>query len=329
MYVSVLLLLLLTMAAGIARYGSDALLSVEADNVLMREPSNDPVYREDSRELLHGNAFLNEEESPYFAAGYPNGGNYELTKDSRATANATVGNVTIETALVAERIAEVEGEDQPGGPPVLGNGFLSGDIVTTDFAGTNGVNEVDPLLDTLQSDTISAVPTPDLVKGVVGHLEQTGIIPEVIDRFTPTTTVRLIYNDNLEVLDGTKVSENDVSKQPKVEIEGAFVMPGSLYTIMLVSSSAIGEGKERVHWIHVNYQGPQDIGSAVIRAGADVLHCEAPKAGSNSNQLVFLLFRQPGQLVVPTAHSNDEISARSFAATHHLTPVGALCFMVA
>lgn len=65
-----------------------------------------------------------------------------------------------------------------------------------------------------------------------------------------------------EVLDGTKVSENDVSKQPKVEIEGAFVMPGSLYTIMLVSSSAIGEGKERVHWIHVNYQGPQDIGSA-------------------------------------------------------------------
>nr|XP_024386096.1 protein SELF-PRUNING-like [Physcomitrium patens] len=173
------------------------------------------------------------------------------------------------------------------------------------------------------------LPTPDLVKGVVGHLEQTGIIPEVIDRFTPTTTVRLIYNDNLEVLDGTKVSENDVSKQPKVEIEGAFVMPGSLYTIMLVSSSAIGEGKERVHWIHVNYQGPQDIGSAVIRAGADVLHCEAPKAGSNSNQLVFLLFRQPGQLVVPTAHSNDEISARSFAATHHLTPVGALCFMVA
>lgn len=59
------------------------------------------------------------------------------------------------------------------------------------------MNEVDPLLDTLQSDTISTVPTPDLVKGVVGHLEQTGIIPEVIDRFTPTTTVRLIYNDNL------------------------------------------------------------------------------------------------------------------------------------
>jgi hypothetical protein len=323
------------MAAGIARYESDALLSVEADDVFMREPSIDPVYREDSLALLYGNAFLNEEESPYFAAGYPNGGNYELTKDSRATANATVGNVTIETALVAETIAEVEGEDQPGGPPVLGNGFLSGDIVSlvdisnTDFAGTNGVNEADPLLDTLQSDTISAVPTPDLVKGVVGHLEQTGIIPEVIDRFIPTTTVRLIYNDNLEVLDGAKVSANDVFKQPKVEIEGAFAMPGSLYTIMLIASSANVEGKERVHWIHVNYQGPQDIGSAVIRAGADVLHYEAPKACGNSNQLVLLLFRQPGQLVIPTAHFNDEISARSFAATHHLTPVGALCFMVA
>jgi hypothetical protein len=67
----------------------------------------------------------------------------------------------------------------------------------THFAGTNGVNEVDPLLDTLVSDTISGVPTPRRSQEVIDHLEKAGIIPKVVDRFTPTTTVRVVYNDNL------------------------------------------------------------------------------------------------------------------------------------
>lgn len=66
----------------------------------------------------------------------------------------------------------------------------------------------------------------------------------------------------------------------------------------------------------------------VARAGADVVHYEAPKA-TNDSHLGFLLFRQRERLITPVAHSQDGVSARSFSATHHLTSVGALCFTVA
>ena len=63
-----------------------------------------------------------------------------------------------------------------------------------------------------------------------------------------------------EVQNGMQVMASDMSKPPIVEMEGAFVMPGSLYTIMFIGHNE--QNEEHVHWLHVNYQGPQNIASA-------------------------------------------------------------------
>jgi len=346
----------------IERYPSDLLMSMEADDVLVRESSMDSLYREFSldplqRDLsldpLYRNESINADISLGLASAYPEGGNYVVTKDSRAFANPSVGDIAISTVFVAEMIPDDEGEDRSEGPVVqLDDGDFAKDVVApvtsthdygvhigsrdlsdTHFAGTNGVNDMDPMLDTLVSDTMSRVPTPEHSHEVISHLEKAGIVPMIIDRFTPTTTVRVVYDNNLEIQNGLKVMASGISKLPIVEIEGAFVMPGNLYTIMFIAHNE--QDGERLHWLHVNYQGPQSITSAVARGGADVVHYEAPKAthvaivSPTISSLAFLLFRQTDRLIVPVAHAQDEVSVRSFAATYHLIPVGALCFEVA
>jgi hypothetical protein len=127
------------MAAGIERYPSDLLMSVESDGVLLTEPSLDSLYREFSVDYLHRdlsldplyrNDSINPDMFQGLASGYLEGGNDIIRKDSRAAANPVVGDIAISTVAVAEVIPEDEPEGRLGKPVMqLDDGDFAKDAV--------------------------------------------------------------------------------------------------------------------------------------------------------------------------------------------------------
>ncbi|TPX58168.1 hypothetical protein PhCBS80983_g03300 [Powellomyces hirtus] len=164
--------------------------------------------------------------------------------------------------------------------------------------------------------------TPDL-SAVTAALTAAGVIPDVIDAFTPTIELKVTYPVG-DVTLGNNITPQQAATQPIVTYTAAAT---DLFTIIMtdpdVPSRAEARNGQFRHWTFVNIKG-SDVANGTP---GSVYLGPGPPPGSGPHRYTFLLFKQPGQLDPAALGINNnnraQFRAQTFATQQGLTLVGA------
>ncbi|CUS12511.1 unnamed protein product [Tuber aestivum] len=181
-------------------------------------------------------------------------------------------------------------------------------------------------------------------------LKKHGVIPDVVDDFTPTTMISIAYpNANKEVSLGNTLKPEDAQEKPTIQITPEGTDESQTYTIVLTDPDAPSrdnpEWSEFCHWIVTDVKLPslETLSSAQTAEAASVNLSDAselveyagptPPEKTGKHRYVFLLYRNEGskKLEGPSRRrkwGNDDYrkGARQWSDKYGLSLVGANFF---
>ncbi|KAH8149568.1 uncharacterized protein LAJ45_06197 [Morchella importuna] len=181
-------------------------------------------------------------------------------------------------------------------------------------------------------------------------LKKHDIIPDVVDDFTPSTMISVIYPGNNDVSLGNTLKPSETQKQPQLQIMPEDSDSSKTYTVVLTDPDAPSRDdhkwSEFCHWImtDVKVASPDVVTAA---ANADTLGIDlskatqvveymgpAPPEKTGKHRYVFLLYKGSGKKVeAPSdrkkwghADSAERKGAKIWADKYGLELIGANFF---
>ncbi|PSS33096.1 CEN-like protein [Actinidia chinensis var. chinensis] len=150
------------------------------------------------------------------------------------------------------------------------------------------------------------------------------VVGEVVDTFTPSVRMRVTYNCNKQVFNGSELMPSIVSSKPRVEIGGEDMR--AAYTLIMTDPDAPSPSdpylREHVHWIVTDIPGTTDDSF-----GREIVSYEMPRPVIGIHRYVFLLFKQRSRQTVNPPDSTDHFNTRDFSEEYGLgLPVAAVYF---
>ncbi|KAI3459109.1 hypothetical protein Pfo_015772 [Paulownia fortunei] len=141
-----------------------------------------------------------------------------------------------------------------------------------------------------------------------------GVIGDVLDPFTRSIGLRVIYN-NREVNNGSDFRPSQVNNQPRVEVGGEDFR--IFYTLVMVDPDAPSPSnpnlREYLHWLVTDI--PATTGATF---GQEIVCYESPRPMIGIHRLVFVLFRQLGRQTVYAPGWRQNFNTRDFAELYNL-----------
>ncbi|PSR86494.1 Protein SELF-PRUNING like [Actinidia chinensis var. chinensis] len=149
------------------------------------------------------------------------------------------------------------------------------------------------------------------------------VIGDVIDYFSPSIKMRVMYNKN-NVFNGHELLPSSVTIKPRVEVHGGDMR--SFFTLIMIDPDAPGPSdpflREHLHWMVTDIPGTTDSSF-----GREVVNYEKPRPSIGIHRFVFVLFKQKQRHLVTSAPLRDQFNTRSFAEENELgLPVAAVFF---
>nr|Q41261.1 RecName: Full=Protein CENTRORADIALIS [Antirrhinum majus]AAB36112.1 CEN [Antirrhinum]1QOU_A Chain A, CEN [Antirrhinum majus]1QOU_B Chain B, CEN [Antirrhinum majus]prf//2206476A CEN gene [Antirrhinum sp.] len=156
------------------------------------------------------------------------------------------------------------------------------------------------------------------------------VIGDVVDHFTSTVKMSVIYNSNnsiKHVYNGHELFPSAVTSTPRVEVHGGDMR--SFFTLIMTDPDVPGPSdpylREHLHWIVTDIPGTTDSSF-----GKEVVSYEMPRPNIGIHRFVFLLFKQKkrGQAMLsPPVVCRDGFNTRKFTQENELgLPVAAVFF---
>ncbi|XP_028550799.1 protein FLOWERING LOCUS T-like [Dendrobium catenatum] len=149
------------------------------------------------------------------------------------------------------------------------------------------------------------------------------IVGDVLDPFSRTATMRLIYN-NKDVTNGSDLKPSMVVKEPRVEISGRDIR--TFYTLVMIDPDAPSPSnptkREHLHWLVTDI--PETTNASF---GNEVVCYESPKPTAGIHRIVFVLFKQSVRQTIDAPGWRQNFNTRDFAQLYSLgSPVAAMYF---
>ncbi|KAF8395382.1 hypothetical protein HHK36_019328 [Tetracentron sinense] len=150
------------------------------------------------------------------------------------------------------------------------------------------------------------------------------VIGDVLDHFSPTTKMTVIYNSNKQVCNGQELYPSSVTTKPRVEVQGGDMR--SFFTLVMTDPDVPGPSdpyqREHLHWLVTDIPGTTDA-----TFGKEMVSYELPRPNIGIHRFVFVLFKQKRRQTVTTPSSRDHFNTRKFADENELgLPVAAVFF---
>ncbi|CAN1217631.1 Protein HEADING DATE 3A [Linum perenne] len=159
------------------------------------------------------------------------------------------------------------------------------------------------------------------------------VIGDVLDPFTRSIPLRVIYFNNREINNGCELKPSQVVNQPRVDIGGDDLR--TFYTLGVVCfllsqvmvdpdapSPSDPSLREYLHWLVTDI--PATTGA---NFGQEVVCYESPRPSVGIHRFVFILFRQLGRQTVYAPGWRQNFNTRDFAELYNLgLPVSAVYF---
>ncbi|XP_068316446.1 CEN-like protein 1 [Pyrus communis] len=150
------------------------------------------------------------------------------------------------------------------------------------------------------------------------------VIGEVVDIFTPSVKLNVVYNPNKQVANGHELMPSVIAAKPRVDIGGDDMR--TAYTLLMTDPDYPGPSdpylKEHLHWMVTDIPGTTDVSF-----GKETVEYETPKPVVGIHRYVFLLFKQRGRQTVRAPASRDNFNTRKFSQENDLgLPVAAVYF---
>jgi len=159
-------------------------------------------------------------------------------------------------------------------------------------------------------------------------LQNSGVIPDVLDSFSPDIQIRVAY-DTLQVTQGATLLPVQAVHMPKVTLEGSQV--GRLYTLVMSDPDAPSPEhpthREWLHWIVCNIPG----GASDTAEGTQVAAYMPPTPPKGTHRYVFTAMEQPGgnSLSLRPPMQRGGFRTRAFVKEGGMEVVGATFFYAA
>ncbi|KAK7295825.1 hypothetical protein RJT34_18737 [Clitoria ternatea] len=152
------------------------------------------------------------------------------------------------------------------------------------------------------------------------------VIGDIVDPFTSSISVRIIYNNNIEVINCCQLRPSQILNRPRVEVGGDDLIR-TLYTLVMVDPDAPSPGnpnqREYLHWLVANI--PETTGATF---GEEIVSYESPRPMMTGiHRIVVVLFRQSRRQTVHTPGWRQNFNTRDFSEIYNLgLPVAATYF---
>ncbi|GLJ55969.1 hypothetical protein SUGI_1201500 [Cryptomeria japonica] len=163
-----------------------------------------------------------------------------------------------------------------------------------------------------------------MVSRLLKPLKSAGVIGDVVDVFTPSVKMSVVYNTNMEVHNGFEFMPSSIVSPPRVQLLDTD--PATFFTLIMTDpdspSPSDPSGREYLHWI------VSDIpGTKCNYCGREIVSYESPSAMIGIHRYVFVLFEQNGRGTVDPPPSRLHFKTRQFAERNGLgSPVAAVYF---
>ncbi|RDX63976.1 Protein FLOWERING LOCUS T, partial [Mucuna pruriens] len=150
------------------------------------------------------------------------------------------------------------------------------------------------------------------------------VIGDVLEPFESSVSLRVVYNNNKEVINCGELKPSQIINHPRVDVGGDDLR--TLYTLVMVDPDAPSPSnphmREYLHWLVINI--PATTGAIF---GQEVVSYESPRPTSGIHRFVFVLFRQLGRQCIPAPGWRQNFITRDFAEVYNLgLAVAALYF---
>ncbi|KAM5563059.1 hypothetical protein ABKV19_017980 [Rosa sericea] len=142
------------------------------------------------------------------------------------------------------------------------------------------------------------------------------VVGEVVDMFTPTVKMDVIYSCNKQVSNGHEIMPSVITAKPRVDIGGEDM--SAAYTLIMTypdfPSPSDPYLREHLHWLVTDIPGTTDVSF-----GREVVEYETPKLVVGIHRYMFLLFKQArGRQTVRVPASRDNFNIRQFSQENGL-----------
>nr|AZL87178.1 terminal flower1-like b [Petunia x hybrida] len=150
------------------------------------------------------------------------------------------------------------------------------------------------------------------------------VVGDVIDYFSPSVNMSVIYNSNKHVYNGHELFPSSVTSKPRVEVHGGDMR--SFFTMIMTDPDVPGPSdpylREHLHRIVTDIPGTTDSSF-----GKEVVGYEMPMPNIGIHRFVFLLFKQKKRQTMSAPLSRDRFNTRKFAEENEFgSPVAAVFF---
>ncbi|WVZ06137.1 hypothetical protein V8G54_019483, partial [Vigna mungo] len=150
------------------------------------------------------------------------------------------------------------------------------------------------------------------------------IIGEVLDPFTSSVSLRVVYKNQTEVINSCELKPSQIVNKPRVHIGGDDLRV--FYTLIMVNPDAPSPShpcmKEYLHWLVTNIPA-----TTAASFGHEIVEYESPRPTSGIHRIVLVLFRQLGRQIVHAPRWRNNFNTRDFAQVYNLgLPVAAVYF---
>ncbi|KAG5017907.1 hypothetical protein AAZX31_08G352700 [Glycine max] len=150
------------------------------------------------------------------------------------------------------------------------------------------------------------------------------VIGDVLEPFASSIPLRVVYNNNKEVINSGELKPSQIINPPRVEVGGDDLR--TLYTLVMVDPDAPSPSdpnmREYLHWLVTNIPA-----TTSASFGQEVVSYESPRPTSGIHRFIFVLFRQPRRMSIPAPGWRQNFITRDFAEYYNLgLPVAAVYF---
>ncbi|KAG0503205.1 hypothetical protein HPP92_003277 [Vanilla planifolia] len=141
------------------------------------------------------------------------------------------------------------------------------------------------------------------------------VIRDVVDLNMPSMTLRLMFDGNRFICNGTDLRPSAIVDQPRVNVGGDDMRV--FYTLVMVDPDAPTPTnpslREYLHWMVTDIPGTTDA-----RFGRELVCYESPKPTHGIHRIVTMLFQQLGRATVFAPDVRQNFNIRAFAQQYNL-----------
>ncbi|XP_027351484.1 protein HEADING DATE 3A-like [Abrus precatorius] len=112
------------------------------------------------------------------------------------------------------------------------------------------------------------------------------VIGDVLEPFTNSVSMRVVYNNNPEVINCCEFKSSEIVNQPRVEVGGDDLR--TFYTLIMVDPDAPSpvdpHKREYLHWLVTNIPA-----TTAASFGEEIVRYESPRPTAGIHRIVFLI----------------------------------------